>query len=152
MKPVSFTYTGAISSPVQEVFELITDVARMPDWLPGCRTVTPGSRPARKGTRHRLQFQRSGRRVDAEIEVIEYTPPTGYGWVETRGREGAKTFFGLQFQGATTRVAMKYVFTPVGWRAWLKAQVYRRRHAHEMFDRLLQNLRKTLMHGKETRR
>ena len=149
MKPVAFTYAGDVGSPIQEVFELITSAARMPEWLPGCRVVTPGTGPTRKGTRHRIQFQRKGQRVDAEIEIIEYTPPTGYGWVETRGRKGAKTFFALQFQGGATRVTMKYVFTPAGWRAWLSAHISRRHHAHELFDRLLQNLRKALIQEKE---
>jgi len=149
MKPVSFTYAGAVASPLHEVFELLTDASRMPDWLPGCRAVTPGPDPTRKGTRHRIQFERQGQLVNAVIEIIEYTPPTGYGWMETRGREGAKTFFALQFQGATTRVTMKYVFTPAGWRAWLQVHLHRRHHAHEMFDRLLQNLRRALIRRNE---
>src|SRR6185312_12321992 len=129
MKTLSFTYTGTVGAPSNDVFALITDPTRMPEWLPGCVAVTPAANRKGKGDRHRIQFQRKGRRVDAEIEIIEYSPPTGYGWVETMGRKGTKLFFALQFQGGATKITMKYVFTPVSWRAWLNAHVYRRHHA-----------------------
>ena len=145
MKPMSFTYSGTVGSPIDRVFELITDAARMVEWLPGCRKVTPSPNRTGKGARHKIEFQRKGKRVDSEIEILEYTPPTGYGWVEVRGRKGSKTFFALRFEGGATLVTMKYVFTPAGLRAWLNAHVYRRHHAHRMFDSLLQNVRKALM-------
>jgi uncharacterized protein YndB with AHSA1/START domain len=145
MKPVSFTYSGTVASPMDRVFDLLTDPTRMVEWLPGCRNVTPATDRKGKGARHRVEFLRKGQRVNAEIEIIDYNPPTSFGWVEIRGRTGARTFFALQFQGGATMITMKHVWTPKSWRAWLNGQFYRRRHAHATFDGLLQNLRKVLM-------
>ena len=144
MRPVSLTYSGSVGVSIDEVFELITDAARMPEWLPNCTYAVPSPANRGKGDRHRLHFERNGRKADAVIEVIEYNPPTSYGWVEIIHRRGAKTFFKLEFQGSVTRITMKHAWTPSSWRAWLLGQFYRRRNAHRMFDGLLQNLRKAL--------
>lgn len=144
MRPVSLTYTGTVGVGIEEVFELLTDPTRMAEWLPNCISVVPGPQNRGKGDRHRLHFERSGRKAAAVIEIIEYAPPTGYGWVEIIHRRGSKTFFKLEFQGGTTRITMKCVWMPASWRAWLLGQFYRRRSAHKMFDGLLQNLRKAL--------
>ncbi len=144
MRPVSFTYHGTVGVSIDRVFELIADPVRMPEWLPNCTFAVPGPNRKGKGDRHRLHFERNGRKADAVIEIIEYVPPTTYGWVEIIHRRGAKTFFKLEFQGGSTRITMKHVWTPATWRAWLLGQFYRRRSAHGMFDGLLQNLRKAL--------
>jgi len=144
MRPVSLTYTGTVGVTIQDVFDLISDASRMPEWLPNCVSTVPGPSNKGKGDRHRIHFERQGRKADALIEVIEYEPPTTYAWVEIIFRRGSKTFFKLDFQGGTTKITMKCVWVPASWRAWLLGQFYRRRSAHKMFDGLLQNLRKAL--------
>jgi len=144
MRPISLTYSGLVGVPIEEVFELLSDASRMPDWLPNCTAAVPGPSKKGKGDRHRIHFERGGRKADAVIEVIEFVPPTTYAWVEIIHRRGAKTFFKLEFQGGATRITMKHVWAPSGLRAWLLGHFYRRRSAHRMFDGLLQNLRKAL--------
>ncbi len=104
MRPVSFTYHGTVGVSIDRVFELIADPVRMPEWLPNCTFAVPGPNRKGKGDRHRLHFERNGRKADAVIEIIEYVPPTTYGWVEIIHRRGAKTFFKLEFQGGSTRI------------------------------------------------
>jgi uncharacterized protein YndB with AHSA1/START domain len=144
MRPLSFTYTGTVGVPIDEVFDLLTDPTRMPEWLPRCTAAVPGPGRKGKGDRHRLRFEHQGRKTNAVIEIIEYAPPTSYGWVEIIHRRGTQTFFKLEFHGGSTRITMKQVWTPASWVAWLQGQFSRRRHAHKMFDGLLQNLRKVL--------
>jgi uncharacterized protein YndB with AHSA1/START domain len=151
MRPVSLTYTGTVGVSIQDVFDLISDPSRMAEWLPNCVSVVPGPSSKGKGDRHRLHFERNGRKADAVIEVIEFEPPTTYAWVEIIYRRGSKTFFKLEFQGGTTKITMKCVWVPASWRAWLLGQFYRRRSAHKMFDGLLQNLRKALTRLLQTR-
>src|SRR5437763_5330450 len=69
MRPVSFTYTGTVGAPIDKVFALITDPARMPEWLPGCQSVKPAPKLTGRGDRHRIFFERDGRRIDVEIVV-----------------------------------------------------------------------------------
>src|SRR2546422_11052829 len=71
MRPASVTYTGTVGVTIQEVFDLIADASRMPEWLPNCISVVPGPSNKGKGDRHRLHFERQGRKADAVIEVIE---------------------------------------------------------------------------------
>ena len=144
MRPQSFTYTGSVGVPIEDVFSLISDAARMPEWLPYCTATVPGPGHKGKGDRHRVTFERDGRKMDIVIEIIEFVPPTTLGWVEIIHRRGTKTFFKLQFAGGVTHITMKQVWTPASWRMWLVGHFSRRRNAHRMFDSLLQNLRKAL--------
>jgi uncharacterized protein YndB with AHSA1/START domain len=144
MKPISFTHSGPVAASIAEVFALLTDPARFPEWLPYCANVEPDARPNAKGARHVLMYETLRRRVTIEIEIIEFNPPTGYGWLELAQRAGSKTFFLLQFAGGMTNVTMKQTWTPRTPRAWLLAQFFRRRNAQRMFNALLQNLRKVL--------
>ncbi|MGH7529568.1 MAG: SRPBCC family protein [Gemmatimonadales bacterium] len=146
MGPVSFTYSGVVQVPIDRVFDLISDPLRMPEWLPRCIAVKP-SAPERqgKGARYTVTFQRDAIRHESVIEIIEYSPPHGFGWVEIYHRVGSKTFFGLGFAGGSTKVTMKHIWRPTGLRSWLNGQFYRRRNAHRMFEGLINNLRKALI-------
>src|SRR5205814_991546 len=102
---------------IDKVFALITDPSRMPEWLPGCQSVKPAPKLTGRGDRHRIFFERDGRRIDVEIEVIDYNPPYTYGWVEIRRRAGSRTFFALQFQSAASAIcaASRAVECPVSF-------------------------------------
>src|SRR5216683_1465834 len=113
MRAVSLTYSGAVGVPIDDVFELISDAARMPEWLPYCTSAVPSPTKKGKGDRHRLTFENQARKTHIVIEIIEYVPPTTLGWVEIVNRRGSKTFFKLQFAGGTTHVTMKHVWTPI---------------------------------------
>ncbi len=146
MRPVSFTYSASIPSPIDRVFDLISDPLRMPEWLPRCIDVkaTTNHKVAGKGARYKLTFQRDTQRHESVIEIIDFTVPHTFGWVEIYHRVGSKTFFALGFAGGSTKVTLKHVWQPTGFRSWLNGQFYRRRNAHRMFDGLINNLRKAL--------
>lgn len=142
MKPVSFTHSGTVGAPLERVFALLTDPARIPEWLPGCSAVAPKDRPLEQGAK--FHFELGGPTNRVEVEIIDYQPPTAFGWVELRRRAGNKTFFKLQFSGGETRLTIRYVWAPPHFRSWLLGQFYRRRDAWRMFNGTLQNLRKVL--------
>ena len=64
--------------------------------------------------------------------------------IEIYHRAGSKTFFGLGWEGGSTKVSLKHIWHPSGFRSWLNGQFYRRRNAHRMFEGLINNLRKAL--------
>ena len=147
MRPVSFTYSGTVPAPIDKVFQLIATPENMPQWLPRCiavKSTTNENRPG-KGARYKVTFQRESNRHEAVIEIIDFQPPHSFGWVEIYHRAGSKTFFGLGFAGGSTKVTLKHIWQPTGFRSWLNGQFYRRRNAHRMFDGLINNLRKALI-------
>src|SRR5437899_12977424 len=107
MRPSSLTYSGHVGVSIEAVFRLLTDPTRMAEWLPNCVSVVPGPQGKGKGDRHRLHFERNGRKADAVIEVIEFVPPTSYGWVKIIQRRALITFFTLYFQFVSTRLTIK---------------------------------------------
>ena len=117
----------------------------MPEWLPRCIAVKPTTEGRGKGARYKLTFQRDIHRHESVIEIIDFSSPHTFGWVEIYHRAGSKTFFGLGFAGGSTKVTLKHIWQPTGFRSWLNGQFYRRRNAHRMFDGLLNNLRKALI-------
>ena len=146
MGPVSFTYSASVQSPIDKVFALIADPLRMPEWLPRCIGVkaTTNNRVG-KGARYKVTFQRDEHKHEAVIEIIEFQAPHSFGWVEIYHRAGSKTFFGLSFAGGSTKVTLKHIWHPTGFRSWLNGQFYRRRNSHRMFNGLINNLRKALI-------
>ncbi len=147
MGPVSFTYSASVPAAIDNVFALISDPLRMPEWLPRCVAVqaTTNHKFPGKGARYKLTFQRESHRHEAVIEIIDFQAPHTFGWVEIYHRAGSKTFFGLGFAGGSTKVSLKHIWVPTGFRSWLNGQFYRRRNAHRMFDGLINNLRKALI-------
>ena len=146
MRAVSFTYSGTVPAPIDKVFALISEPLRMPEWLPRCIAVkaTTDEGRGRKGSRYKLTFQRDIQRHESVIEIIDFSPPHSFGWVEIYHRAGSKTYFALGFEGGSTKVTLKHIWQPMGFRSWLNGQFYRRRNAHRMFEGLLNNLRKAL--------
>jgi len=147
MGPVSFTYSASVPAAIDNVFALISDPLRMPEWLPRCVAVqaTTNHKFPGKGARYKLTFQRESHRHEAVIEIIDFQAPHTFGWVEIYHRAGSKTFFALGFAGGSTKVSLKHIWVPTGFRSWLNGQFYRRRNAHRMFDGLINNLRKALI-------
>ena len=131
------TFTATIPAPIEEVFELLTTPAHIPQWLPGCKGVEP-DKPLRRGSKLRVSF---GAR-SAEFEIIDIAPPHNLGWIERRGRVGHQVHFHLGFGGGSTRLAMKSVWQAKGLKAWFQGLWLRRRDAKRLFDGTVNNLRR----------
>ena len=128
--------TGDIAAPVDEVFALLVDPRKIPDWLPGCYGVG-GAPLLHKGARLLVRF---GPRT-ADLEITDFNPPTTLGWAEHGSRSGTRTFFQLRFAGATTSFKIKQVWT-ASLGAWLRAKLSNRRDPERVLNQTLQNLRK----------
>src|SRR2546422_8563992 len=85
MHPVSRTVIQTLPVSMERVFALLTDPSRMAEWLPGCAG-TQSDKPLRKGVRFKVRF---GQRM-TEFEVVDFTPPTTFGWVERGERKSTR--------------------------------------------------------------
>ena len=121
---------------MSEVFDILSDPERIPDWLPGCRAAKCEG-PLRKKSRVTLSF---GRRA-VDFVVSEYSAPTSIAWTELAPRDGAQIFFQLAFGGGTTKLTVKEVWPTAGIRG-LWGKLFGRRNAKRLFDGVVQNLRK----------
>ena len=136
MAPLTFTFRATVPAPIERVFELLTNPAHIPQWLPGCKSVDPPTQ-LRKGSRLVVGF---GTRA-AEFEVVELTVPNNFGWIERKGRPGNKLYFSLGFSGGSTNLAMKAIWEPRGWRAKLFGGLSRRMDAKRFCEGVVNNLR-----------
>ncbi len=137
MRTETLILSGAVPAPINRVFNLMTDPAQIPDWLPRCSNIDPQG-PLRKGSRIKVHF--NGRAT--QFEIVDLTPPTTFGWADRLARVGSRVFWHLQFSGGQTQLTMKSIWTPQTWRDWLAGKLFRRRSARRLFDGVLQNLRK----------
>ena len=135
----STTLHGTLPAPLEDVFALLADPARMTKWLQGCRGVSPDS-PMKKGTRLNIEFARG----TTEFIITDYAPPHTFGWTEHGARQGTMTHFKLEFRGSMTRVTMRMTWSPKTLRAWILGTILRRRSARRMFDTALVELRRML--------
>lgn len=139
MRPITYTLTTTIPEPVEVVFQALTDPHRMAQWLPAARAVE-ASGPVRKGSRIRVVYDTR----DTEIEVVDFNPSTVFGWAERVGRRQWKTFFRLEFAGASTRLTVQQVWTPPSWSAWLRVKFRPHRNVPTRLEGMVQNLRTVL--------
>jgi len=140
MRPVATTLSKDVVAPVERVFQLLTDPARFPLWLPGCSSAEPTG-PMKKGSKVKVHF---GKRATT-FEVVDFAEPYTFGWVEIGARRGQKMFFQLDFAGSLTAVTIKDVWDPPSLVARLRAKLRpRRAPAHHHLDRAIQNLRLAL--------
>src|SRR5437867_4859636 len=107
MRPVSRTVIQTVPVSIERVFALLTDPGRMAEWLPGCAG-TESDKPLRNGVRVKVRF---GERT-TEFEVVHFTPPTTFGWVERGERNARKTFFRRDVTAASTAVTVRDVCDP----------------------------------------
>jgi uncharacterized protein YndB with AHSA1/START domain len=136
-RPVTFCATGHVAAPIDQVFEVLTDPARMPEWLPGCnRAVAAGM--VRQGARIEARFP--GSRVTV-FEVVDYAPPYRFGWVERGQRNGWRLWFRLNATGSATAATICEVWAPTSLAAWLWGKLIRRRHAERHVGVILGKLR-----------
>src|SRR5438552_10458705 len=125
MRPASRTVIQTVPVPIERVFALLTDPNRMAEWLPGCGG-TQSDKPLRKGVRFKVRF---GQRM-TEFEVVDFAPPTTFGWVERGGRNGWKTFFRLDPSAQSTAVTVRDVWAPRTLIAWLRSRIFEKARAH----------------------
>ena len=137
MRSIDHTLITQVGAPIETVFAVLTDPVRIPEWLPMCESVEANG-PIRRGSRLKVHF--ADRRV-TEFEVVDYNAPSTFGWIEHGGREGAKTFFRLDFAGSSTALTVKDVWRPPTIIAWFKAQFFPKRNTKRQMDRAVQSLR-----------
>jgi uncharacterized protein YndB with AHSA1/START domain len=137
MKPQGHTLVSHVGAPIDKVFAVLSDPARIPEWLPACRAAS-SSGPLRKGAKIKVRF---GEVRETEFEVIDFSAPNTFGWAERGGRKGHKTFFRLDFAGGSTAVTIKDVWTPPTFAAWLRAKFSAKRNVAKVLDGTVQNLR-----------
>src|SRR3989475_11184548 len=129
MHPVSRTVIQTLPVSIERIFALLTDPSRMAEWLPGCAG-TQSDKPLRKGVRFKVRF---GQRM-TEFEVVDFAPPTTFGWVERGGRNGWKTFFRLDPSAQSTAVTVRDVWAPRTLIAWLRGRLFEKRRVNTQLE------------------
>jgi len=139
MRPVSRTVIQTVPVSIERVFALLTAHGSHATPLPGC-AATQSDKPLRKGVRFKVRF---GERT-TEFEVVDFTPPTTFGWVERGERNGWKTFFRLDRTAQSTAVTVRDVWAPRSLVAWLRGRLFEKRRVNSQLEAILSNLRKLL--------
>jgi len=139
MRPVTRTLIDHVRAPIDRVFALLSDPARMPEWLPDCSAVEITG-PLKNGARFKARF---GTRL-TEFEVVDFAPPNRFGWAERRQRRGSKMFFRLDFVGGSTSVTVRDEWTPHSLGAWVQGRLLPKREVQRHLKAILQNLQRLL--------
>ena len=139
MRPVSHTLIDHVRAPIDRVFALLSDPARMPEWLPGCSAVETAG-PLKNGARLTARF---GTRL-TEFAIVDFAAPHTFGWVERGQRRGSKSFFRLEFVGGSTSVTVRDEWTPHSLGAWVRGRLLPKRKVQRQLQAILHNLQHLL--------
>jgi uncharacterized protein YndB with AHSA1/START domain len=71
---IRIEFTLAIARPVEDVFELLSDVERLPEWQASALEAHADG-PLGEGSRVSERRRLLGREVDNELEVVAFEPP-----------------------------------------------------------------------------
>jgi uncharacterized protein YndB with AHSA1/START domain len=136
MRPVTHTFSHSVPAPIEQVFALLTDPGRIPDWLPACTEVQSDG-PLKQGMRFNVRF---GDRV-TEFEVVDFARPAAFVWAERGERKGRRMFFRLAGLGESTALTIRDVWMPPSRGAWLHARIWDRRSVQRHLDQIGRRLR-----------
>jgi carbon monoxide dehydrogenase subunit G len=110
----SFSHTVEIPRPPDEVFPWLLEEDKVPRWTSHLESYTALDGALTTGSRVRQVLEVSGRRIDVELELTEYDPPTG---AETRfSTNGIEVInaYALEPAGAGTRLTQSVDAKPSG--------------------------------------
>jgi len=139
MRPVAHTLIDSVRVPLVQLFAFLTSPGRIPDWLPGC-TAVEYEGPLKQGARFQARF---GERV-TEFEIVDFTPPTTFGWVERGERKGCKTFFHLEGDRGSTSVTIRDVWIPQSLYASLRGRFLHKRQVERQLSAVVAKLHNIL--------
>src|SRR5439155_908503 len=77
-----------------------------------------------------------------EFEIVDFTPPSTFGWVERGQRKGWKTFFRLDASAGSTAVTIRDVWMPQSFSAWVRGRFLEKRKVQNQLKTMLENLGK----------
>jgi uncharacterized protein YndB with AHSA1/START domain len=138
-RPVTFCATGRVPGLIDTVFAVLTNPARMPEWLPGCGGAASDD-PIGQGVHIGARFRS---RV-TEFVVVDYAPPHRFGWAERGQRRGWRLWFRLNAADGETALTICEVWAPTSFGAWVWGHVIRRRHPERDVQQILERLRHIL--------
>ena len=136
MRAIAATKATQLSAPIERVFQVLTDPARMARWLPDAAAVEANG-PLKRGGQVRVRY---GER-NVLLEIVDHKAPYTFGWVEREGRRGVKKFFRLDWAGGSTAVTVRDIWEPPSLKAWVKAKLTGKRRPDAQADRILQGLK-----------
>ena len=139
----SFSHTVEIPRPPAEVFPWLLEEDKVPQWTGNLRALRAARRGALgTGSRVRQVLEVSGRRIDVELEITAYEPPTG---AETRfSTNGIEVVnaYALEAAGAGTRLTQSVDAKPSGLTARMLVPVIQPR-LEEKLTQDLERLRES---------
>jgi carbon monoxide dehydrogenase subunit G len=120
----SFSYTVEIPRPPAEVFPWLLEEDKVPVWTGSLESYERlGAGALGRGSRVRQVLEISGRRLNVEMEVTAYEPPTGAQTrFSTNGIEVVNAY-ALEAAGAGTRLTQSVEANPSGLTARLLVPV-----------------------------
>ena len=138
-----FSHTVEIPRPPAEVFPWLLEEDKVPRWTSHLESYTALDGALGTGSRVRQVLEVSGRRIDVELELTEYDPPSG---AETRfSTNGIEVInaYALVPTGAGTRLTQSVDARPSGLTARMLVPVIQPR-LEEKLTQDLERLRETL--------
>ncbi len=135
-----------VHAPVEEVFEFMADLNKLPQWLEGCRRAwSPSGDPRSLGARVVHEDEFMGQTFEAHFDVVGWEDNRRMVFETVSGPFRGRSEESFAAEGDATRVEIRVTGEPagflkaVGWLAGRKAQ--------SQVDRSLDNVKRLLERG-----
>jgi carbon monoxide dehydrogenase subunit G len=140
----SFSRTVEIPRPPAEVFPWLLEADKVPQWTGNLESYEQiGDGALGRGSRVRQVLEISGRRIDVEMEITAYEPPTGAETSFSTNGIQVVNAYALEAAGAGTRLTQAVEAKPSGLTARMLVPVIQPR-LEEKLTQDLERLRSEL--------
>ena len=111
--------TVVINGPITDVFAFVADGAKAQQWRSGVLEISKKSGDAQGAVYRQVVSGPGGRKIDADYEVTEYTPPTHLGFRAIAGPVRPVGSYDLKEDGGKTSLTFKLSAELGGWKKWV---------------------------------
>jgi len=111
--------TVVINRPIADVFAFVADGEKAQQWRSGVLEVSKKSGDGRGAIYRQVVSGPGGRKIDADYEVTEYTPPTHLGFRAIAGPVRPVGSYDLRDDTGNTSLTFKLSADLGGWKKWV---------------------------------
>jgi len=111
--------TVVINRPIADVFAFVADGAKAQQWRSGVLEISKKSGDGQGAVYRQVVSGPGGRKIDADYEVTQYTPPTHLGFRAIAGPVRPVGSYDIKEDGGKTSLTFKLSADLGGWKKWV---------------------------------
>ncbi len=112
---INFELSVLVDRSLQDIFVFLSNPLNLPKWqsiISSIEQITPG--PVGLGVKYAVHAEMLGRKIDGQMEVVEFQPPSHFGFINNAGPMQIKVLVTLKPVGTGAKISLTAEGNPGG--------------------------------------